>query len=183
MIKSQLKKIVFGLVFVFISFNIRFSNGGFLNLLPDFVGYLIIIKALDRLITETHSEDYFKTRKYAFIMFFISVIFFMMDLLGVTANLDNSLAFIIFTTSIISLIINLLFLYYLTIGTIELTQDEELSQKLKTSFWFVAIGSVLVHLLILLPAIALLILVVTLIANVIYIINMNKIANFHSMTY
>lgn len=180
MIKQQLKKIVFGLVFILINFNIQFDGGGFLNLLPNFVGYLVIYSALGILITETNSLQFVRTRKFSFIMFLISVVLFSMDLIGVTAALSSDLAMISFTIAIVSLALQLLFLYFLTLGIMSITSDPKLSRKLQTTFRFVAIGNVLVYLLIVVDILALLVLIMTLVANIVYIVTIHQISKTHS---
>lgn len=180
MIKQQLKKIVFGLVFILVNFNIQFAGGGFLNILPNFVGYLVIYSALGKLITEINSLQFTRTRKFSFIMFFISIVLFLMDLIGITAALSFDLALISFTIAIVSLALQLLFLYFLTLGIISITSDKKLAKKLQTTFRFVAVGNVLVYLLIVVDFLALLVLIATLVANVIYIVTIHQISKTHS---
>lgn len=176
MIKQQLKKIVIGLIFILINFNIQFEGGGFLNLLPNFVGYLLIFSALGILVTETNSEQFVKTRKFSFIMFLISIVLFLMDLIGITAALSFDLALISFTIAIVSLALQLMFLYFLTLGIMSLTSDSKLAQKLQTTYRFVAVGNVLVYLLIVVDFLALVVLIMTLIANIIFIITIHQIS-------
>jgi hypothetical protein len=92
-----------------------------------------------------------------------------MDLLGITAALNFDLALLSFTIAIVSLALQLVFLYFLTLGIMSITPDKKFAHKLQTTFYFVAVGSVLVYLLIFVDFLALVLIIITLLANVIYI--------------
>lgn len=75
-----MKKIVLGLVFVLFNFNITIDNV-VINLIPTFIGYYFIMNACIRLADETLNELYIETRKYALLLFVVSLFIFVLDLL------------------------------------------------------------------------------------------------------
>jgi hypothetical protein len=183
MIKKQLKSIVFGLVFILLNFNIRFDSGGFLNLLPNFVGYFMLFRAMTVLLMENDSMHFIRTRKYSFILVLLHVVFFFMDLLGITAALSIDLILVSLTTSVVGLILQLFFLYNLTLGIMSINLDSALNKKLQTTFRVVAIGNVLVYIVLGFESLALIFLLITLVANVIYIVTIHNIAKLLPETY
>lgn len=175
MIKQTLKRIVFGLIFILINFNIQLGGGSLLNLLPNFVGYIIIFRAISMFLKESDSSSFALARKFSFMLTFLYLAFFIMDLLGITAMLNTDYALVSITMAVVALVFQLMFLYHLTLGILEVTDDEALKKRLRFVFRVVAVGNVFIYILIDIPSLAAIILLITLVANVYYILIIHQI--------
>ena len=79
---------------------------------PAFIGWLIIISGMNKLLTENDSKSFLKARIYALIIFIISLIIQMLPLM----RIQNEAAQLL---TIIYSIFYLLFVYYLLEGSIK----------------------------------------------------------------
>lgn len=168
-----MKKIVLGLVFVLFNFNITIDNV-VINLIPTFIGYYFIMNACIRLADETSNELYIETRKYALLLFVVSLFIFVLDLLGLGAiSPVFSLA-----VGILNLVLFLIFLHRLTQSISQTTQfnlSESWIQQLKSLYMWIAILNVLGYVLLITPVIALIVIIIALVFNVRYILMLNSL--------
>jgi hypothetical protein len=168
-----MKKIVLGLVFVLFNFNITLDNV-VINLIPTFLGYFFIMNACVRLADETSNDLYLETRKYALLLFVISLFIFVLDLLGLGAiSPIFSLA-----VGILNLVLFLVFLQRLTQSvsqTIQFNLSESWIQQINSLYRWIAILSVLGYILLITPVIALIVLLIAIVFNVRYILMLNSL--------
>lgn len=105
---KQYKKLFWGLIFI--SFNFTFFN---INILPDFIGYILITYALTEL--SKVEEAYIKGKKYSEIMILFSIfkLFIPFPNFNFTISTENIAILII---SNLFNIINLILYYYICKG-------------------------------------------------------------------
>ena len=74
-----MKKIFWGMLFVFFNFTLTFGSSK-LGLIPDFVGYLLMLSGVAELRGE--SECFVKAKPALIVMTIISLLFYIADFLG-----------------------------------------------------------------------------------------------------
>lgn len=106
-------KIYWGIIFVLININI-----GPIDILPNFIGYALMISGLSKLYNETKYKEFLITQTLA-------VIFLIQSLIAIVYNFNGSEG--VTTTGIITSIIfqvmQLIFVFYMYSGTIELLKN------------------------------------------------------------
>ena len=155
-----MKKVFWGFFFVFINFNLS-VNAHTLNLLPDFVGYILLHQAAGALAEE--SGRFRKIRPFTLAMAVYTGILWMGDLLGVTGGgswLDTIL-------SLAALVISLYISWSVVQAILELesARGADLNGASVRTAWFVllaaqivgVLGAMLLSFLVLLVWIALLV--------------------------
>ncbi len=132
------------------------------------------MNACVRLADETSNDLYLETRKYALLLFVISLFIFVLDLLGLGAiNPIFSLA-----VGILNLVLFLVFLQRLTQSvsqTIQFNLLESWIQQINSLYKWIAILNVLGYILLITPVIALIVLLIAIIFNVRYILMLNSL--------
>jgi len=78
-----MKKLFWGFFFIYLNFNLTF-NGHQLNILPDFVGYILLLKGMGELAEESACFD--RAKPFAAVMTVYSAILWIGALLAVTSE-------------------------------------------------------------------------------------------------
>lgn len=168
-----MKKIVLGLVFVLFNFNITLDTV-VINLIPNFIGYFFIMNACDYLAQQTSNDHFLETRKYALLLFVVSLFSFILDLIGLgTTNPIFSV-----TVGILNLILFLIFLNRLTQSISQTTQfnlSEEWIQQFKSLYTWIAVLSVLGYVLMITPILAIIVLFIAIVFHVRYILKLHAL--------
>lgn len=176
-----MKKIVLGLVFVLINFNITLDNV-IINLIPSFLGYYFIMNACVHLEHKTSNQHYLETRKYALLLFVITLFSFVLDLIGLSAI---SPIFSI-TVGILNLVLSLIFLNHLTQSITQTSQfnlSETWIERLNSLFKWIAILSVLSYVLMIAPILALIVVIILIVFNVRYILMVHTLNQSLDLEY
>ena len=140
-----------GFLFIFLDFSLNLGNSK-IGLIPDFIGYIIMIKGLEEMAEE--SNFFIKIKPYVTGMAIYSGFLYFMDLFGASVSLGIMTYLFTLTSIVVSLYIS----YNIVMGVIEMegTYHTFLNgNTLKSTWQFLAIFNVLsfVSLLILVAAI------------------------------
>lgn len=109
-----MKKIFYGMLFVFFNYSITFGNSS-IGLVPDFIGYLLMLLGIKELAAD--SEYYTKLRPVLIGLFVLSLIFYLLNLLGIIATYNEVLVILI---NIIAVGGSLYSSYMITCGIVDM---------------------------------------------------------------
>ena len=174
-----MKNIFYGFLLVFLSFDFTIGRST-INLIPDFIGYILIIKGIDQLISE--SDNFSKSRSLAQGMAIYSGIIFLMDLLGITGSLGN-LAIIL---GIISTIVSLYITYNLIAGVkdIEKNHGTALNGNELYSLWKVmAVLQGISYITLIIPILSIPAIIANLVINIIFLLKFYGAANQYEHSF
>lgn len=170
-----MKNLFIGLLFVFLNFNLNLG-GIQINLLPDFVGYLFMLKGIDELIKE--SEFFDKVRPWASIMACYTGIIFILNLLGISNQL-HGFAIIL---GIINVSISLFILYQIVSGVFDIEQKYGIileGSKLKSLWNVMTIFDVLISVLIFFNVFSVVLSIIAIIIHIIFLMAFNNSKNLY----
>lgn len=142
-----MKKIFTGMLFVFLDFMLTLNTSR-IELIPDFIGYILIVKGLMELSDE--SFWFGKVRPYAIGMAIYSGILYVFDLFGMT----NSTGVLSWVLELFSTGISLYISYGIVMGVqnIESMQNRNLrGDELMAKWKLYAILSAIIYLLVFIP--------------------------------
>ncbi len=142
-----MRKIFIGMLFVFLDFTLTL-NASRIELIPDFIGYIFMVKGLMELADE--SFWFGKVRPYAIGMAIYSGVLYVFDLFGIT---DTSGVFS-WVLGLISTGISLYISYGIAMGVqnIESMQDRNLDgDELMAKWKLYAMLSAIIYLLVFIP--------------------------------
>lgn len=174
---ESMKNIFIGLLFIFLNFDLNLGNMK-IGLLPDFVGYFLMIKGFDELIKE--SEFFDKVRPWAAFMTCYTGIIYVLEFLG-ASNLLQGFSIIL---GIISMCISLFILYQIVSGVIDMEKKYQITlegEKLKSLWTFMAISNVVVYILIFINVFAVFLAIILLIVHIIFLFAFNNTKNLYYM--
>ncbi len=164
-----------GMLLVFLDFNLNLGNST-IGLIPDFIGYFIMVKGLVELSGE--SSNFTKVIAVGKGMIIYAGVIYIFDLLGISHNLGV----ITYLLGLISTIASLYISYHVVIGIKDI---EEQSSKylnadgLYRTWRIMAIFSVVMYLLIFIPLLALIGVLVGLGVSVYYLVVFNRTKNLY----
>lgn len=163
-----MKNIFIGMILIFLNFNVSIGNST-INLFPNFVGYLFMLKGLRELAD--FSPRFTNIVPMVKVMVAYSVIVFVMYLFGITTGLAH---FIVFIVGIISTVVSLYISYCIIMGAkdIETAKEQNLESVRLYKLWIVmAVASIFSFFGFLVFAVPLfaIVMIIGFIVNVIYI--------------
>jgi hypothetical protein len=173
-----LKSIVIGLLFILFNFTINFEQTFILNIIPTFVGYILLRRGLRSLLSIQENNEFASADKLAAILFIVTLVTFVMDLMGLSVLITQEFLLLGLAISLITMLVQLILLYHLTKGIQMInTYASEHNQMLNATFQMIVVTNILSYLLIFIDIIAFIMIIISFIANIVYIIIINKIAN------
>lgn len=171
-----MRNIFIGLLLVFLDFNLDLGASR-IGLIPDFVGYIFIMKGLDELSGE--SEYFAKMKPFATGMLVYTSILYALDLFGLSLSPNAMFALIL---GLVSTVISLYISYNIVMGVsnMEMTQGRTLNAEQLYNMWKVmAILSVVIYVLMFIPALGLMAFIALLIVNIMFLVAFNKSKNLY----
>lgn len=162
--------IFYGLILILLDFS--FNLGNFtIGLIPDFIGYILMIKGLDEIINE--SEKFTKIRPYVQGMAIYTGITYVVDLFGIS----RSLGIVAIILSIVSVVMSLYITYHIIVGLkdIEGKRGIDLNSDKLYSLWIAMVvlwG--LYYIVLIIPIIALIAILAVLGVSIIFLVEYNK---------
>lgn len=168
-----MKNIFTGFIFILLDINFNF-NAFKLDLLPDFVGYLIMINGLTEMSEQ--SPLFLKVKPYAIGMTVYTGILFCMDLFFVAFEPW------LYLPALLSTIISLFISYTIVAGIqeIEKKYNTDLNGiSLKSTWTLLAIFNITAFVFLWVPVLAILCVVVAVIANICFVVAFNKSKNLY----
>lgn len=169
-----MQNIFIGFLFVFLDFNLTFGTTQ-VGLIPDFVGYILVFQGLAEL--DTMSPRFVKARPFALGMAVFTGLLYVMALFGIGTN--DILSFVL---GLVSTLISLYISYNIVMGVkdIEASSGRFLNaQGLYSSWTLLAILSLIVYLLIIIPILNVLCIIAGLIAGIVFLVSFNKTKNLY----
>ena len=172
----RVKNIFYGLIFVFLDFNLVFNQSSF-DVLPDFAGYLFIIGGLIELSRK--SRWFQKARPFATGMAIYTGIIFLLDALGASPvpNTWGSLAL-----GFISTLVSLQVSYDIVMGIreIEAVENRPLrADALYYSWKIMTVLTCIVYAMIWIPFLNIVSIIFGLIAGIYFLNSFNKTKNLY----
>ncbi len=170
-----MKSIFTGLLFVVLNFNLNLGNST-IELLPDFIGYIILAGGLLELAGE--SLLFIKVRPYSIGMAVYTGITFVLNLLG----MKGSLGYLDYILGILSLIA----LFYITYNIVQGIKETERShgaflngERLDSIWrWWAAITA-FTYLIFLLPGAAIISIIISAVMAICFLVSINTSKNLY----
>lgn len=138
-----MKNIFTGFLLVFLNFDLNLGSSK-IGLLPDFLGYIIMIKGLNELAQD--SVRFIKAKTYAFGMAFYTGILYIFDFLGITPYFGV----ISYLLSVLATVVSLYISYNIVMGVFDIEKKYGISldgERLKSAWMLNAVFSVLSYML------------------------------------
>lgn len=171
-----MNNIFYGLLFVFLDFDVIFGTSK-VGLIPDFIGYILISAGLAEL---TAGNDRFsRARPFAIAMAVYTAILYGMDLLGITYYLIQPVPFLL---GLASTIVSLYVSYGIVTGVkdLEAALGQDLNSRPLYSMWTaLAVLSLAIYLLYLIPGINLLCMIAGLVVGIAFIVLFSRTKNLY----
>ena len=170
-----MKHIFTGCILIFLDFNLNLGSSQ-IGLIPDFIGYIVMVNGLTEMSAE--NPAFLKVKPYARGMAVYTGILYVMDLLGISAELGAITYLLAITSTAVSLYIS----YYIVIGIKELEDQygADLNGDNLISTWkLLAIFNIVVYLSLLLPMLAVICIIVTVIVGICFLVNLSKSKNLY----
>lgn len=170
-----MKNIFVGFIFIFLDFNLNLGNSQ-IGLIPDFVGYLIMISGLEEMAGE--SALFMKVKTYATGMAIYTGILYLVDLFG----LSVSLGWLTYILAFISTAISLYISYNIVMGVIDVEGKYNVllnGESLKSTWTLMAVLNIIALVSTLIPFIAILCIIASFIVAVCFLVAFNKSKNLY----
>lgn len=173
-----MSNIFIGFLLIFLDFNINLGNST-IGLIPDFVGYIFLVKGIDDLVSQT--VLFAKARSFSIGMGIYTGILYAMDLLG----LNSQLGFLGIFLGVISSIISLYISYTIVSGVqeMETSRGIELNgEKLRATWNYMAIFQIAVFITVVIPVLAAIFVIICFITAIIFLVQFNSSKNLYEAT-
>ena len=165
-----MKNIFIGFLLIFIDFNLNLGNSQ-IGLIPDFVGYIVMINGLDEMADE--SRMFMEVKPYATGMAVYTSILYFIDLIGISA----SLGFLSYILAIASTIISLYISYNIVSGVKEMEEKYNIflnGDSLRSIWTLHAVFNVVTYICLLIPIVAIVCIIVSFIIAISFLVAFNK---------
>lgn len=162
-----------GFLFIFLDFNL-ILNQGTIGLIPDFVGYIFLVKGIAEMASE--STLFMKVRSLCIGMGIYTGALYAIDLFGIKTQLD----WLVVLLGVLSTIISLYISYTIVCGVqeIEALRAIDLNgNKLRSTWTYMAICQVAIYISLFIPLLAFLVAIISVIISIIFLINFNTSKN------
>ena len=161
-----MNKLFGGFFFLFLNFNLNF-NGASLQLLPDWLGFLLLVAACNEL--ECESELFQKPRPFCVGLAVYTGLLWLMDLLGISASLGVLSWILSLASTCLNLYVTMLIVDAIT--NVEMRRNYDLCAAHLRKVWKVlAVCTVAAHLLLILPALAAICVLVAAISAILFLV-------------
>ncbi len=170
-----MKNIFIGFIFIFLDFHLSLGSSK-IGLIPDFVGYIIMINGLAEMSGQ--SMRFMKIKSYASGMAVYSGLLYLLDLMGISV----SLGVLTYIFAIISTAVSLYISYNIVMGVIEVEEKYNVrlnGDSLKSTWTFIAVLDVLSFVLLLIPPAAFICMILSFIAAIFFLFAFNNSKNLY----
>lgn len=164
-----------GFMLIFLDFNLNLGNST-IGLIPDFIGYIVMIKGLEQMDDE--SAFFMKIKPYVTGMAFYSTFLYLLDLLGVSI----SLGVLTYVLAIISTVISLYISYNIVMGVIDMEGKYNTTlngNSLKSTWTLLAVFNILSFVTLMIPLISLISIIGSFIVAIIFLVAFNNSKNLY----
>lgn len=171
----KMKNIFIGFVLIFLEFSLDIGNSK-IGLIPDFVGYIVMINGLVEMDGE--STLFMKVKPYVTVMAVYSGFLYLLDLLGASLSLGMLAYALAFISTAISLYIS----YNIVMGVIDIEGKYNKSlngNNLKTTWILLAVFNVLTFVSVLIPLVTIPCIIVSFILAICFLFAFNNSKNLY----
>jgi hypothetical protein len=175
-----MNKLFWGFFFLFLNFSLNF-NGASLQLLPDWLGFILLFAACSEL--ENESELFSKPRPFCIGLAAYTALLWLMDLLGISANLGILSWILGLATTCLNLYVAMLIVD--AIANVEMHRNYDLCAAHLRKVWKVlAVCTVITHFLLIVPVLALICVLVAAVTSIVFLVAVNGTCKaWRSMLY
>lgn len=171
-----MQNIFYGMLLVCLNFT--FSIGSVkIGLLPDFVGYILMMKGIDEIVHE--SSQFVKIKPYIMTMVVYTCLLYIGDLFGLSIQINGFIASVL---GLIAVIIAFYISYTIISGIREIEKNDQcnLNGEILHTVWIVrVICSMVVYIAIVIPILILPVLFIGLIVNIYFLVVFNRTKNLY----
>ncbi len=170
-----MKNIFIGFIFIFLNLNLNLGNSQ-IGLIPDFVGYIVMINGLVEMAGE--STLFMKVKPYVTGMAVYTGVLYLFDLVGVSVSLGSLSYVLAFTSTAVSLYIS----YHIVMGVIDMEGKYNTplnGDSLKSTWTLLAVFDVLTFVSLWIPAVAIICIIVSFIVAVCFLVAFSKSKNLY----
>lgn len=170
----SMKKIFIGMLLVFLDFNLDIGSSR-IGLIPDFLGYIYMLKGLSELIEL--STRFSKVKPYVNGMAIYSGFCYAIDLFGVTSMIGEPINFAL---GLMATILSLFISHSIILGIkdIEVAKEQNLnSEQLYAAWKMLAVFSFILYLAYVVPALAFVCILASFIIGIFYLFRFNETKN------
>ena len=175
-----MNKVFFGFLFIFLDINLKL-NAHSLNLLPDWLGYILVICGLNELRGE--SERFTQAKPLCIAMAIYTGILWLLDIFAVSVEYAG---FVGWAISLVPIIVSFYISYLVVrgIGDIQLNRVIDLQYERLMKVWMIhAVAAIATYILLLLPPLAVICLIVSFIAAVVFLVFFNGTRKAYNQTF
>ncbi|MDD4113759.1 MAG: hypothetical protein PHC56_12135 [Herbinix sp.] len=159
-----------GFILVFLDFNLDIGSSR-IGLIPDFIGYIYILKGLEELDGE--STFFMKVKPFVTGMAVYSGILYIMDLFGISV----SLGLFTYVLAFVSIAISLYISYNIVMGVIDMEGKYNTTlngERLKSTWTLLAVFNILTIVSLLTPLLTIIGIILSFIATIIFLVDFNN---------
>lgn len=170
-----MKNIWIGFILIFLDFNLNLDNIR-IELLPDFIGYIIMISGLAEMGDE--SLLFMKVKPYATGMAVYSGFLFAMDFMGISVSFGVLTYILAFISTAVSLYIS----YNIVMGVIYMERQYKThlnGTSLKSKWTLLATFNILSFVMLLFPFAALISIIVSFVIAIYFLVDFNNTKNLY----
>lgn len=171
-----MKNIFIGFILIFLDFNLNRGGNAQIDLIPDFVGYIVMINGLKEMYSE--STLFMKVKPYVTGMAVYTGVLYFLDLVGVSVSLGVLTYVLAITSTAVSLYIS----YNIVMGVIDMEGKYNTllnGDNLKSTWTLSAVFNVLTFVLMWIPPIAIICIIVSFIAAICFLVAFNNSKNLY----
>jgi len=170
-----MKNIFTGFILIFLDFNLNLGNSQ-IGLIPDFVGYIVMISGLEEMAGE--STLFMKVKPYVTGMAIYTGVLYLLDLVGLSVSLGVLSYVLAFTSTAVALYIS----YNIVMGVIDMEGKYNTplnGDSLKSTWTLLAVFNVLTFVLLLIPPVAIICIIVFFIVAICFLVAFNNSKNLY----
>lgn len=160
-----MSKIFWGFFFIVFHFNLTLGTS-VISLLPDFIGYFLILSGIYEL--ENLASSFGKVKSWVLLLALLKIVTFLLDLAGLS-SLNQPIAVII---GIVLLVISLYVQYYIIYGIRQMEESQQMdlyATKLFSLWKIVATCSIFSYLCLILSWLAAIFIIISVLADIVFI--------------
>lgn len=163
-------KLFWGFFLLFLNFNLNF-NGAVLELLPDWLGFVLLLLACRELLAE--SELFQKPQPLCIALAIYDGIWWLLDLMGITANLGVVSWILGLAATCLNLYVTMLIVDAIT--NTEMRRNYDLSAAYLRKVWkVVAVSTVAANVLMVVPVVAVVCILVAAVAGIVFLVAVHR---------
>ena len=165
-----MNKLFWGFFFLFLNFSVNMDASS-LQLLPDWVGFILLYAACNEL--ESESELFQKPRPFCVGLAVYTGILWLMDLLGIGANLGILSWILGLTATCLNLYVSMLIIDAIT--NMEMRRNYDLCSAYLRRVWkVVAVATIAANVLLIVPVVAVVCALVAAVAGIVFLVAIHK---------